>query len=188
MIRNPRPTRAEASDVANAILDGTDATMLSGESANGLYPIEAVRTMARIAETTEREVLFKQVAQMGRESEQPSALPITDAISHAVCRIASELHATAIITTTTSGHTSRMVARNRPDVPIIGITSNERTYRRLALVWGVQAIISPEYSNTDEMIAQAEELALAAGLVKAGRQNFDNRWRASGFARPHQFN
>ena len=168
MIRNPRPTRAEASDVANAILDGTDATMLSGESANGLYPIEAVRTMARIAETTEREVLFKQVAQMGRELEHPSALPITDAISHAVCRIASELHAAAIITTTTSGHSSRMVARNRPDVQIIGITSSERTYRRLALVWGVQAIISPEYNNTDEMLAQAEELALARGLVKVG--------------------
>lgn len=169
MIRNPRPTRAEASDVANAILDGTDATMLSGETANGLYPVEAVRTMARIAETIEEQALFTHTAKIVIDAEQPFNIPtITDAISQAACRIASEVQAKAIVTMTTSGYTSRMVAHTRPSVPIFAITNRERTYRRLALVWGVTAFVSPDYTNTDELIEQAEAQLLRENFVKSG--------------------
>lgn len=169
MIRNPRPTRAEASDVANAILDGTDATMLSGETANGLYPVEAVRTMARIAETIEKQAMFTQVVKAATELEQQfEKSSITEAISQAVCRIATEVQAKAIVTMTTSGYTSRMVAHNRPVVPIVSITNHERTYRRLALVWGVVAFVSPEYANTDDMMAQAEHQLVHQGLAKSG--------------------
>jgi pyruvate kinase len=166
MIRNPRPTRAEASDVANAILDGTDATMLSGESANGLYPLEAVQVMSRIAETVEQEVLFKQPGFVAALLEQTDPISTSDAISQAVCRIAQELKPRAIVTTTTSGHSTRMVARNRPDVPIVAITSRTSTFRRMALVWGVQALLSPEYTNTDDMIRLAEVLMREQGMVK----------------------
>jgi pyruvate kinase len=137
MIQNPRPTRAEATDVANAILDGTDATMLSGETASGLYPVEAVRVMGRIAETIEREILYHRPH---LDLVLDTANSITDAISQATCGIARELGAVAIITPTTSGTTARMVARCRPKVPIFAITHEVCTYRKLALVWGVKGI------------------------------------------------
>ncbi len=165
MIRNPRPTRAEASDVANAILDGTDAIMLSGESANGLYPIEAVKVMSRIACTAEQESLFKQPPRELELSDNPS---ITDAISRAVCTMGRRLGATAIISTTTSGFTARMVSRNRPHLPIYAVTHELLTLRRLALVWGVQALLCPRYANTDEMLAVAEKVVLQQKLVKPG--------------------
>ncbi|MDB5082771.1 MAG: pyk [Chloroflexi bacterium] len=165
MIRNPRPTRAEATDVANAIIDGTDALMLSGESANGLYPMEAVRVMSRIAHTTEDNLLFTGVP---RDIAEHHATSITDAISQAVCGIGRELQADAIITTTTSGFTARMVSRNRPKLPIYAITHEERTVRRLALVWGIISLLCPPYESTDEMLYMAEKVVVEHGLLKDG--------------------
>lgn len=165
MIRNPRPTRAEATDVANAIIDGTDAIMLSGESANGLYPIEAVRVMSRIANTTEDSLLFTKPP---RDIIDQAASSITDAISQAVCGIGREIGADAIITTTTSGFTARMVSRNRPKLPIYAITHEERTVRRLALVWGIRSLLCPPYESTDEMLYMAEKVVVEKGLLKDG--------------------
>jgi pyruvate kinase len=167
MIRNPRPTRAEATDVANAIIDGTDAIMLSGESANGLYPVEAVRVMSRIATTAEEEVLFRQPF---REIINPTvqSITITDAISHAVCSLGRELEANAIITTTVGGYTARMVSRNRPQLPIYAVTHELATLQRLALIWGVQATLCPRYSNTDEMLEMTEKVMLEQNKVKKG--------------------
>ncbi len=165
MIRNPRPTRAEASDVANAIIDGTDAVMLSGESANGIYPVEAVRVMDRIARTAEEEELFKQPH---RDITNNLATSITDAICQAVCGVGRELSAQAIITTTTSGFTARMVSRNRPHLPIYAVTHEPRTLGRLALVWGVQAMLVGKYESTDEMLAMAEQAVVDKGLLKDG--------------------
>ena len=165
MIRNPRPTRAEATDVANAILDGTDAIMLSGESAGGLYPVEAVRVMGRIAHTTEHEVLFRKPPHDQLLAETCS---ITDAISQAVCKIGRDLDCAAIITTTTSGSTARMVSRNRPHLPVYAVTHEEATLRRMALVWGVHAVLCPPYESTDEMLKQAEIAVVEAGLLTEG--------------------
>ena len=165
MIHHPRPTRAEASDVANAILDGTDALMLSGETAVGKYPVEAVRTMAKIALTTERNLAWGEWAH-GPISE--GSFTPTEAISQATCEIAAELSAKAIITSTMSGYTARMVARHRPATPIIAVTPNPRTYRRLALVWGVYPLMVQEFTNTDEMMATAVQAALERGLVEQG--------------------
>ncbi|HHU32782.1 MAG: pyruvate kinase [Zhaonellaceae bacterium] len=160
MVRNPRPTRAEANDVANAILDGTDAVMLSAESAAGKYPVESVATMARIALKTE-EALKPRI---GVED----ALTITDSIGHATVSIAAELGATAIITHTTSGSTSRMVAKYRPKTPIIAATWVEEVMRRVTLVWGVTPIYIPKTNGTDEMINQAVEHAVANKLIRLG--------------------
>ena len=165
MIRNPRPTRAESTDVANAILDGTDAIMLSGESANGSYPLEAVQVMSRIACFTEEEVLYKR---SNRDVYSETTRSISDAICQSVCSIGRELKANAIITTTTSGYTARMVSRNRPNLPIFAVTPDPFTMRRLALVWGVQAILCPRYQNTDEMLALAGKEVLEQNLVKEG--------------------
>jgi len=160
MVRNPRPTRAEANDVANAILDGTDAVMLSAESAAGKYPVEAVETMARIAEKTE-EALKPKIG-----IYDPST--ITDAIGHATVSIAAELDAAAIITHTTSGSTSRMVAKYRPRTPIIAATWVEEVLRRVTLVWGVTPLYIPKTNGTDEMINQAVEHAVASKQIKMG--------------------
>ncbi len=165
MIRNPHPTRAEATDVANAIIDGTDAIMLSGESASGLYPVEAVRVMSRIAITTEENLLF-----LGppKDVVDETATSTTDAISQAVCGIGREIGADALITTTTSGFTARMVSRCRPKLPIYAITHEERTVRRLALVWGIRSYLCPKYESTDEMLMMAEKVLVEKGLLKEG--------------------
>ncbi len=165
MIRNPRPTRAEASDVANAIFDGTDAVMLSGETAAGKYPLEAVRMMSSIAERAEealdyKSLLAKRAAQMPRTT--------TDAISHATCTIAQDLGAAAIITSTKSGSTARMVSKYRPKAPIIAVSPEESVRRKLCLVWGAQPLQSAETKSTDEMIKQAVDTSLAKGLIKCG--------------------
>lgn len=162
MMRHPRPTRAEASDVANAIFDGTDVLMLSGETAVGKYPVEAVRTMARIATTTERELPPKGWL----ASEHPST--VTDAIGQATCEMASELKAKVIIASTVSGYTARMVAKHRPAIPIIAPTPVPETQRRLSLVWGVHPLLVQEFTNTDEMIATTVQAALDEGLVERG--------------------
>ena len=165
MMDNPRPTRAEASDVANAILDGTDAVMLSGETAVGRYPVEAVRTMARIALTTEQNFPYEEWM---RKALTEPVTSVTEAISLATCEIACELGAQAIIASTSSGATARAVARHRPTTPIIAITPNEAVQRRLALVWGVHPLLVPRFASTDEMITTAMESAQEAGLVKTG--------------------
>ncbi len=164
MIRNPRPTRAEANDVANAIFDGTDATMLSGETAAGAYPIEAVKMMARIAEQTESSLSFEE---MLTKFETPEAT-VTDAISHSTCNIALNLGAAAIITSTRTGYTAKEVSKYRPKAQIIAATPNLSVLRKLVLNFGVFPIYVPEESNTDEMIEASVEGALKQGLISEG--------------------
>jgi pyruvate kinase len=165
MMDNPRPTRAEASDVANAILDGTDAVMLSGETAVGKYPVEAVRMMAKIALTTERNLPYQEWVH--KAVVEPSFTP-TDAISQATCEIAMELTAKAIISSTISDYTARMVAKHRPVTPIVAITPGPETQRRLALVWGVYPLLVSEFTHTDQMIETAVQAALDKGLIEKG--------------------
>ncbi|QWU17842.1 pyruvate kinase [Paenibacillus sophorae] len=165
MQRNPRPTRAEASDVANAIFDGTDAIMLSGETAAGKYPVESVLTMSRIAEKAEsalnhREIFLKQ--QIAQETT------VTEAISQSVAISALDLSAKAIISSTVSGHTARVVSKYRPVSPIIAVTTQERTMRQLALVWGVTPVHGSPASSTDELLETAVQGGKDSGLVKAG--------------------
>lgn len=164
MIRNPRPTRAEANDVANAIFDGTDATMLSGESAAGAYPVESVQMMARIAEYTENSLSFEEIL---AKFDAPEAT-ITDAISHSTCNIALDLGASAIITSTRSGYTARAVSKYRPKSPIIAATPNRKVMRQLMLSFGVFPIYVEETTNTDDTIDAAVEGALNQGLIKEG--------------------
>lgn len=155
MIDNPRPTRAEASDVANAILDGSDAVMLSGETSVGKYPVESVRMMAKIAESAEGSPYFpyNQLLDMEKEAaDAPNPIVISSAISRATVALAEAAHATAIITSTESGRTARMVARHRPHMALLGITPFEATARRLQLVWGVTPAVVIPFNDTDEMI------------------------------------
>jgi pyruvate kinase len=165
MIRNPRPTRAEASDVANAIFDGTDAVMLSGETAVGRYPLEAVRTMARIAERTETALHY---ARMLESFEPPAERSVTDAISYATCYAAQELGAAAVITATQSGHTARMVSKYKPKARIIAVTPRETVARLLALTWGVFPVLCRPTGSTDEMFVSAVEASLQSGYIKNG--------------------
>lgn len=164
MIKNPRPTRAEATDVANAIYDGTSAIMLSGETAAGMYPVEAVQTMVKIAIRTEQDInytaRFKQ-----RQSENPD---ITNAISHATCTTAMDLNAAAIITVTWSGETARMISKYRPNCGIIGGSINREVCRQLNLSWGVTPLEIKQKEDTDELFAHAVEMAEQAGLVSVG--------------------
>lgn len=165
MIHNPRPTRAEASDVANAIFDGTDAIMLSGETAAGQYPVEAVETMARIACRAEAALPYDEMLQ---HRGQAPARTVTDAISHATCTTARDLEAAAIITSTESGHTAKMVSKYRPKAPVIAVTTRPGVLRKLALVWGVQPLLVGRSENTDSMISAAIEVSLAAELISPG--------------------
>ncbi len=165
MIKNPRPTRAEATDVANAIYDGTSAIMLSGETAAGQYPVEAVRTMARIAERTERDIDYVKRFKMREVEANPD---VTTAISHATCTTAHDLGAAAIITVTKSGKTARMISKFRPSCPIIGFSTEARVCRQLNLSWGVTPLMIEEKASTDELFDQAVDSAEYAGLVKSG--------------------
>jgi pyruvate kinase len=165
MIHNPRPTRAEASDVANAILDGTDAVMLSGETAAGKYPVEAVKVMARIAERTEESLNYAQLLKQRAASLSPT---VTDAISYATCTTAQDLGAAAIVTSTKSGFTARNVSKYRPKAPIVAVSPSEHVCRKLCLVWGAQPLNAPMINNTDQMIKEAVEISLAKGLIKCG--------------------
>jgi pyruvate kinase len=165
MMRNPRPTRAEASDVANAIFDGTDAVMLSGESANGKYPIEAANTMAKIARAAEAQIDYEAALNKRKENALSN---IANAISLATCTTAMELNVSAIITATQSGSTARMVSKYRPEVPIIAVTPNEKVARRLALNWGVFPISATEFQSTDEMITESVNKAKEEGYIKNG--------------------
>ncbi|BAF60395.1 pyruvate kinase [Pelotomaculum thermopropionicum SI] len=166
MIHNPRPTRAEASDVANAIFDGTDAVMLSGETAAGKYPVEAVETMARIAERAEAALRYEEI--LVKKRAFSSRRNVTDAISYATCATAQDLGAAAIITATESGYTAKNVSKYRPQAPVVAVTPHARVMRKLALVWGVQPLLAGAGRSTDEMMAAAVEVSLSAGLIKAG--------------------
>lgn len=163
MVTHERPTRAEASDVANAILDGTDAIMLSAETAIGKYPVESVETMARIAHAVEGEIQHRPSPAQG-----PKRLSIADAIGSATCEIAQQLGARVILTATTSGSTARMISRHRPHTPIFAVTSSEETRRRLALVWGIQCVVVPLATNLETMISQGIAVALEHGVVQNG--------------------
>lgn len=146
MIKNPRPTRAETTDIANAIYDGTTAIMLSGESAAGLYPVEAVSTMARIAERTERDIDYRLGVRQYQE-ELEGVSDITTAISHATCSVAADLDAAAIITVTLSGFTANMIARYKPGCQVIGCTLDEKVQRQLNLLWGGKPAYYPERTD-----------------------------------------
>ena len=165
MVKNPRPTRAEANDIANAIYDGTSGIMLSGESAAGKYPVESVRTMARIAERIERDIDYRRQFAQG---EHYSERDVTNAISHATCTTAYDLGASAIISITQSGHTARMCSRFRPGVPIIACTPSESIFHQLSMSWGVHPIIMELKENTDELFSCAIECAKEHGYVKNG--------------------
>ncbi|HCW51389.1 MAG TPA: pyruvate kinase [Clostridiales bacterium] len=165
MVSRPRPTRAEASDVANAILDGTDAVMLSGETAVGRYPVEAVRIMARIAERADAALINSRPREYLHSQARRT---ITDSIGFATCQAAQDLEASAIIAATQSGQTARMIARYRPGPPVIAATTDERVARRLALSWGVRSMVVQRAANTDEMIDMSVDAALERGLIQEG--------------------
>ncbi|MFP3124944.1 pyruvate kinase [Ectobacillus funiculus] len=166
MQRNPRPTRAEASDVANAIFDGTDAIMLSGETAAGQYPVESVKMMATIATRVERSLVYQDIFRKRIEEVSPS---IADAICQSVAHTALSLDVVAIVAPTESGHTAKMISKYRPKSPIIAVSADDRVCRKLALVWGVQAYLAqdPVYS-TDEMLEGAIQASKDTGIVKSG--------------------
>lgn len=166
MIEHPEPTRAEASDAANAILDGTDAVMLSGETAVGRYPVHAVEMLAKIASAVEERMLTS----VGRPSLADAAHrePITDAISRATTAIARELGARVILTSTSSGYTARQVARERPAQPIIAFTPDEAVFRQLALSWGVVPLLSPPSEHTDALLEEMTRTALDTGWADRG--------------------
>ncbi len=165
MSANPRPTRAEITDVANAVYDGTSAVMLSGETAAGKYPVETLQTMAAIAERTEQDINY-----FGRMKEMTASirLGIGGATAHAACTTAVDTNATAIITVTTSGATPRLISRFRPDTPIIACVMNEDVRRQLALTWGVTPLIMDYVGSTDEMIDGSVKAAQEAGLIQDG--------------------
>ncbi|MGV8150822.1 MAG: pyruvate kinase [Candidatus Woesearchaeota archaeon] len=166
MTKNPRPTRAEATDVANAILDGTDAIMLSGETASGRHPLRAIDIMDKIARKTELTLKHTQIATWVEEKEKEYKTTITDAISKSVCITAKDLEAMAIVTCTSTGHTAKQISRHRPIVPIIAVTPNENEYKKLVLVWGVKPVLIDYPENTDELISKSLEKIKERGLVK----------------------
>jgi pyruvate kinase len=167
MIRNPRPTRAEASDVANAIIDGTDAVMLSGETASGKFPLEALQMMVRIADSAEESGRHgdHSVDVRWKIIRQPS---IDDAISAAACAVVTALPVRAIVAFTMSGHTARLVSRQRPRVPILAFTPSEETYRRLSLVWGVTPILGEVFERLDDLSHHLTTFLPAQGMAQSG--------------------
>lgn len=165
MMKNPRPTRAEVTDVANAIYDGTSAIMLSGESAAGAYPIEAVQTMVKIAERTEEDIDY--ISRLHKRAEEKT-IDITTAIAHGCCSTATDLEASAIIALTMSGFTANRVASYTPLCPIIGITSDEVVYRQLSMVWGVTPLLIAENDDAEKMFEEAVRASKETGLVKSG--------------------
>ncbi len=165
MMDNPRPTRAEASDVANAVFDGTDAVMLSGETATGRYPVEAVRMMDKVTTMAEEHLDCEEWMRHVGAGESPS-----EAIARATVEIAVELEASAIITSTMSGHTARLVARYRPCMPVLAVTPDPVVCRQQVLVWGVTPLQVPEYASTDEMIEYTTRAARESSLVKPGER------------------
>ncbi|MCM1184795.1 MAG: pyruvate kinase [Roseburia sp.] len=167
MIKNPRPTRAETTDVANAIYDGTSAIMLSGESAAGAHPIEAVRTMSRIAERAEQDIRYD-LRFTKRSFEQKEGGDVTAAISHSCCTTAINLKAAAIITVTMSGFTANMISRYQPECTVIGCTVDETVYRQLSLVFGVRSLLIKWEETSERLFEAAVEASREAGFIKSG--------------------
>ena len=165
MIQHARPTRAEMSDVANAIYDGTSAIMLSGETAAGKFPVEAVKTMAAIAERTEQDINYDKRL---RARDAEAHMSVADAIAHAACTTAMDIGAQAIVTITHSGETARLVCKYRPSAPIIACAITEQTCRHLAVSWGISPVVMPMKKTTDEAIEHAVQLARKQGYVKSG--------------------
>jgi len=166
MMKNPRPTRAETTDVANAIYDGTSAIMLSGETAAGAYPVEALKTMARIAVRAERDIDYvKRFRNRNLGEETPN---VTNAISHATVTTALDLGASAIVTVTKSGMTARMISKFRPPCPIVCCTTSETTRRQMNMSWGVVPIMAEEKDNMDVLFDHAVDCAVKAGVIKNG--------------------
>ena len=165
MIKNPRPTRAETTDVANAVYDGTSAIMLSGETAAGAYPVEAVKTMVRIAERTERDVDYRKRFFLWEREANPD---VTDAICHATCTTALDLNATAIVTVTKSGRSARMISRYRPMSDIISCATTEKVCRQLALSWGVTPLLIKEEKDAYVLFDKAIAAAQKKGLLREG--------------------
>lgn len=165
MMKNPRPTRAETTDVANAIYDGTSAIMLSGETAAGDYPIEALRTMVRIANRTEEDIDYKKRFLRYERQANPD---VTDAISHATCTTAYDLNAKAIVTVTKSGTTAKEISRYRPGCMIIGCTTEEKVRRQINLSWGVVPLVIPEERETFALFASSVEEAKKNGYLEKG--------------------
>ncbi|OGL43512.1 MAG: pyruvate kinase, partial [Candidatus Schekmanbacteria bacterium RBG_16_38_10] len=163
MVENPEPTRAEVTDIANSILDGTDAMMLSEETAMGKYPIRAVKVMSRIAESTEKYIPEQKIFYSENIKKEKT---IPDAISHAACLTALGLNAKAIIAPTQSGYTAIQVSRFRPRQVIIAVTPNIKTVRKLSLCWGVYPILIDSFKNTDDMINKAKKASLVSKLVR----------------------
>lgn len=167
MVDHPRPSRAEATDVANAILDGTDAVMLSEETAAGQFPVEAVKFLDQVSRVTEEH--FPYVEWLRRRAPD-SRQDISEAISYAACEMALDLDAGAILTSTHTGGTARLISRFRPKAPIIGITSRPETMRRLCLSWGVFPLLAPKLRDTDHMLKAVTQEAVKAGMLKVGER------------------
>ena len=163
MMNNPRPTRAETTDVANAIYDGTSAIMLSGETAAGKYPIEAVQTMSRIAERTEKDINYKR---RFLDHHRKSRTDITEAVCHATCMTAYDLESNCILTVTKSGRSARMISRFRPDCMIVAGSTEEKVVRQLNMSWGVTPVLIKEKEHVLELFDYAVEVAKKKGLVK----------------------
>ncbi|MBI2267488.1 MAG: pyruvate kinase, partial [Armatimonadetes bacterium] len=162
MIESPLPTRAEVADVANAVLDGTDAVMLSGETAVGRHPVKTVGTMARIAEKAEEALHYDEV------TRRKSGNDVAEAVSLAACELAQELEARAILVSTRSGKTARLISKYRPEAPILAASPEEETLRRLVLSWNTFPLSRIVRLGTDELMQEAEKAALDAGLIKQG--------------------
>ena len=165
MIVNPRPTRAEISDVANAIYDGTSAIMLSGETAAGAYPVEALKTMSAIAERTEQEGFHLRGRQM---DSNPGKISVSDATAHAACLTARDVNAAAIVTVSESGTTARLLSKYRPQQPIIACVMREQVQRQLSLSWGITPLMMPLAHSTDELIEMSTSLAKENGYLHNG--------------------
>ena len=165
MMRSPRPTRAEVSDVANAVFDGTACVMLSGETASGKYPIEALKAMVEIVTDAEESIHYWKRFQ---KQQITTSSNINDAITHTCCLTAKDLDAKAILAATDSGHTARMISRFRPACPVAALTTREKVRRQLSICWGVIPFLTGEVNSTDRIFSLATETALKEGLVKNG--------------------
>ena len=165
MIRNPRPTRAEVADVANAIYDGTDAIMLSGETAMGSYPLEAVQMMAKIAIETESRLDYNQIMKKNKNLRKKG---VSSAVAYSAVNTAAAIKTDLIIASTRSGYTARMVSKLKPETRILGLSRNEQTLRSMQIMWGVIPKLADDYSSTDEMLSNAVEIAKREELVKEG--------------------
>jgi len=161
MITNPRPTRAEVTDVANAILDGADAVMLSGETASGKYPVEAVRTMAAIIEEMERHGIRREQVYMATDD-------ISTGVAAAAAEASDRLNAAVLVAYTQSGHTARLISELRPNARVLGLTPHPNVVRRMCLYWGVEGRLAPTLSNTDAMIAHVKKVCREEKLAPPG--------------------